>query len=113
MVPACEIPGELADLDDLLQKRLIPHENQDDAQVYPTVARLIGGADPMAAMSRTHREIRHLSRLRQRMGGDLPQAGPDSSTLAEIQRILYGLEAILRLHFAQEDEIYHSLAEAA
>jgi hypothetical protein len=67
----------------------------------------------MAAMSRTHREIRHLSRLLQRMGSDLPQAGPDSSTLAEIQRILHGLEAILRLHFAQEDEIYHSLAEAA
>ena len=67
----------------------------------------------MAAMSRAHREIRHLSRLLQRMGSDLRQEGPDSRMLAEILRMLHGLDAILRLHFAQEDEIYHSLAEAA
>jgi hypothetical protein len=60
-----------------------------------------------------HREIRHLTRLLQRMGGDLPREGPDPKTLAEIQRVLHGLDAILRLHFAQEDEIYHTLAEAA
>jgi len=29
-----------------------------------------------------------------------------------LQRVLYGLEAILRLHFAQEEEIYHDVAEA-
>jgi hypothetical protein len=56
---------------------------------------------------------RHLSRLLQRIGTDLPQEGPDSKTLAEVLRLLHGLDAILRLHFAQEDEIYHSVAEAA
>ena len=113
ILPARAVVAELADLNELLQKQLIPHENQDDAKVYPTVARLIGGDDPMAAMSRMHREIRHLCRLLQRMGSDLPQGGPDSKTLAEIQRVLHGLDAILRLHFAQENEIYHTLAEAA
>jgi len=113
IVPAPDVARELADLNELLQKQLIPHESQDDAQVYPAVARLIGGDDPMAAMSRMHREIRHLTRLLQRMGGDLPREGPDPKTLAEIQRVLHGLDAILRLHFAQEDEIYHTLAEAA
>ena len=29
----------------------------------------------------------------------------------EIRRLLYGLHAILRLHFAQEEEGYLSLAE--
>ena len=104
---------ELARLNEVLQKQLIPHEDQDDARVYPTVARLIGGDDPMAAMSCAHREIRYLSRLLQRMAGDLRQEGPDPKTLGEILRVLHGLDAILRLHFAQEDEIYHSLAEAA
>jgi hypothetical protein len=28
----------------------------------------------------------------------------------EFRRVLYGLDAILRLHFAQEDELYHGLA---
>jgi hypothetical protein len=64
-------------------------------------------------MSRMHREIYHFARLLSRMARDMPPAGPDAGTLAELQRILYGLDAILRLHFAQEDEIYHTLAEAA
>jgi len=113
IIPAKEVAAELADLNELLQKHLIPHEDQDDAKVYPAVEQLIGGDDPMAAMSRGHREIRHLSRLLQRMSSDLRQEGPDSKMLAEILRVLHGLDAILRLHFAQEDEIYHSLAEAA
>jgi hypothetical protein len=31
----------------------------------------------------------------------------------ELRRVLYGLEAILRLHFAQEDELYDSVAAEA
>ena len=113
VLPPDKIQGELAGLNDVLQKWLIPHEDRDDAQIYPSVARLIGGDDPMAAMSRSHREIRHLSRLLQRISRDSPPAGPDPRTLAEILRLLHGLDAILRLHFAQEDEIYHGVAEAA
>ena len=30
--------------------------------------------------------------------------------MPELRRVLYGLEAILRLHFAQEDELYDSVA---
>jgi soluble P-type ATPase len=113
VLPPEKVQGELADLNDVLQKRLMPHEERDDTQVYPSVARLIGGDDPMAAMSRSHREIRHLSRLLQRVSSDLGPQGPDPKTLAEILRLLHGLDAILRLHFSQEDEIYHSVAEAA
>ena len=67
----------------------------------------------MAAMSRTHREIQHLARLLSRIESDLPPEGPDPATVVDLQRVLYGLDAVLRLHFAQEDEIYHTLADAA
>jgi hypothetical protein len=113
IVPADEVAAELAGLNELLQEQLLPHESRDDAQVYPAVARLIGGDDPMAAMSRMHREIQHLARLLSRMASDLPPEGPDPATLAELQRVVYGLDAILRLHFAQEEEIYHTLADTA
>ena len=113
IVPAQAVARELSELNDLLREQLLPHERQDDAKTYPAMARLIGGDDPLAAMSRMHREIYHLARMLSRMTRDMPPAGPDPRTLAELQRILYGLDAILRLHFAQEDEIYHSLAEAA
>jgi heavy metal translocating P-type ATPase len=112
-LPANQIPAEIARLNEVLQNELIPHEDRDDMQTYPDVARLIGGDDPMAAMSRGHREIRRLARLLQRISGDLRSEGPDVKSRAEILRVLHGMDAILRLHFAQEDEIYHGLAEAA
>jgi iron-sulfur cluster repair protein YtfE (RIC family) len=113
IVPGHEVAAELSDLNHLLREQLLPHERQDDTKVYPLMAQLIGGDDPLAAMSRMHREIHHLARLLSRMSKDLPPGGPDPNTLAEVQRILHGLDAILRLHFAQEDEIYHTLADAA
>jgi iron-sulfur cluster repair protein YtfE (RIC family) len=113
IVPGHEIAAELSDLNELLREQLLPHERQDDVQVYPAVARLIGGDDPLATMSRMHREIYHLARLLSRMAQDLPPEGPDPEALVELQRVLYGLDAILKLHFAQEEELYHVLADAA
>jgi hypothetical protein len=33
-----------------------------------------------------------------------------AASIQELRRTLYALEAILRLHFAQEEEIYHGLS---
>ncbi|WP_298371646.1 heavy metal translocating P-type ATPase [Azospirillum sp.] len=110
---------ELADLADRLRNDLLRHEQEDDHALYPKVARLIGGADPMAAMSRGHREIGQLVRRYDRMVADLaadpdsPDSPDDPAALREAQRVLYSLDAILRLHFAQEEEIFHALADAA
>jgi heavy metal translocating P-type ATPase len=102
---------ELGRIDSMLREKVVPHEVSDDAALYPRVGRLIGGDDPMGAMSRGHREIFGLARkLGQDIAG-LPAEGPDPAMVREMQRLLYGLEAVLRLHFAQEDEIYHALAD--
>ncbi|MHB8678171.1 MAG: heavy metal translocating P-type ATPase [Rudaea sp.] len=100
----------LTDLDTLLRERLLPHESDDDRNVYPAVAALLGGDDPMAAMSRTHREI---FRLHHQLSANIMRLSasvPDAGALRDLQRMLYALDAILRLHFAQEEEIYQSLA---
>lgn len=98
----------LAGLDALLREQLLPHESEDDRHVYPAVAALLGGDDPMAAMSRTHREI---FRLHRRLGAGIARLAQaaDTDTLQDLQRTLHALDAILRLHFAQEEEIYQSL----
>jgi hypothetical protein len=36
--------------------------------------------------------------------------GPGPEDLIDLRRVLYGLHAILRLHFAQEEEAYSWLA---
>jgi heavy metal translocating P-type ATPase len=113
-LPPCQAKRELAELRRFLEERLVPHEQTEDAAVYPLVARAIGGEDPTAAMSRAHLEIAHLVRLFGRLVDELP---PDDfaplppDDLRDLRRILYGLHAILRLHFAQEDEQYLPLLE--
>jgi hypothetical protein len=41
----------------------------------------------------------------------MPTEGPDAVTVQEFQRLLYGLDAIVRLHCAQEDQLFHALGE--
>jgi hypothetical protein len=89
-----------------LAERLPQHEEEEEEAVYPVVARLMGGEDPMSSMARAHVEISHLVRVFQQLLVDLPPEGPDRDDLVDLRRVLYGLHAILRLHFAQEDEAY-------
>ncbi len=94
-----------------LAEELLPHEEAEDRALYPAVASALGGTDPTGAMSRTHVEIGHHVRRLGRLIDQLPAEGPDEDDIVEMRRILYGLHAILRLHFAQEEEGYLSLAE--
>ncbi|KWK70473.1 cation transporter [Burkholderia ubonensis] len=99
----------LADMNATLARSLVPHERSDDVDIYPRLVPLLGGEDPLAAMSGAHREIFRMIRLLEQMTVDLPADGPDPACLREVQRLLYGLEAIVRLHCAQEEELFHAL----
>jgi heavy metal translocating P-type ATPase len=96
---------------EFLVEELLPHEEAEDAELYPLVARALGGSDPTATMSRAHAEISHLVHRLGRLLDEVPPEGPDAGDGQELQRALYGLYAILRLHFAQEDEGYFTLIE--
>ena len=94
-----------------LVDELLPHNLGEDATLYPIVAKLIGGHDPIAPMTREHAEIAHLVNLFSRTLDDLPENGPDQEDIREFRRLLYGLNAILKLHLAQEEESYLTLFE--
>jgi hypothetical protein len=72
----------------------------------------MGGEDPLSSMARAHLEIAHLGRIFRQLIEELPGDGPTSEDLMDLRRVLYGLHAILRLHFAQEEEAYAWLASA-
>ncbi|MGZ8604794.1 MAG: heavy metal translocating P-type ATPase [Actinomycetota bacterium] len=107
---AVEAKAELERIREFLLERLPRHEQEEEAAVYPIVARLMGGEDPMASMERAHLEIQHLARVFGHLLSDLPDEGPSREDLVDLRRVLYGLHAILRLHFAQEEEAYSWLA---
>ena len=90
---------------------LLPHEEAEDAVLYPVFAKVLGGRDPTGTMSRAHVEIAHLVRRIGRLLDEADPADPDPEELLELRRVLYGLHAILELHFAQEDEGYLSLVD--
>jgi heavy metal translocating P-type ATPase len=106
-------PEARAELDQIrwfLTERLVRHEEEEEAAVYPVVSKLMGGEDPMGTMARAHLEIEHLSRVFVHLVDDLPAGGPTPDDRVDLRRVLYGLHAILRLHFAQEEEAYAWLA---
>lgn len=101
-----EVTGRIAE-------EVVPHEREDESRVYPDVAERLGGADPLAAMSRTHQEIFHLASLLDRLVGDAAVEGFGDQDRSEARRLLYALDAILRLHFAQEEELLASITPDA
>ena len=91
---------------------LLPHEELEDRTIYPMLASAMGSDDATASMHRTHQEIFRLVRLLDRLVRDLPPEGPSGDDRTDLQRLLYGLEAILRLHQAQEEDLYLSIGDS-
>lgn len=89
-----------------LVEEIAPHEEAEDKLLYPVLARVLGGDDPTVTMSRGHVEIAHQIRRLGRVLDDVDPSGPDDDDVLELRRLLYGLHAILELHFEQEDEGY-------
>lgn len=109
--PESQIRKELHAIADSLTTSLLPHEQADEERLYPQLSKLLAGNDPMAAMSRTHREIFHLAHLYARIVHDLPLGSIPEFELNELRQLLFSLSAILRLHFSQEEEIFQSVSK--
>jgi hypothetical protein len=96
-----------------VRTEIVTHERVDETDVYPPVVERLGGTDPLAPMSRTHQEIFHLASLLDRIVDAATADRLDDADRSEARRILYALDAILRLHFAQEEELLASLSPDA
>lgn len=95
----------------LLVDRLLPHEKAEETQLYPALAEVLGGPEGTVTMSRGHAEIERLVR---RLGRHLAESpdGVQPDQVEDLRATLYGLDAVLTLHFAQEEEGYFTLASA-
>ena len=102
----------MAEAQRLMNDEILPHELAEDAELYPRIDSALGGSDPTGTMSRTHVEI---GRLAARLDDTLDRIEglPADEEVGEARGLLYGLAAVLELHFAQEEENYLSLADPA
>ena len=110
-MPARAAREELERIRVFLLEDLVPHEAHEDREVFPLLARAVGNDDVTAALHRTHTEIFHLVRFTDRLVREVPEEGPGPEDLTDLRRVLYGLDAILRLHMAQEEELYQALGD--
>jgi soluble P-type ATPase len=99
--------------DEFLYGTLLPHERAEETELYPALATPLGSAEATATMSRMHAEIDRLSR---RLHNHLERAdandGLQSDQTDDLLACLYGLHAVLRLHFVQEEENYFTLGSS-
>ncbi|BBZ20413.1 hypothetical protein MGAD_47480 [Mycolicibacterium gadium] len=97
-----------------LEERILPHEQAEESGLYPALARPLGSGEATATMSRTHAEIRRLSdRIAAHVELARASNGIPPDQVDDLLACLYGLHAVLRLHFLQEEENYFTLADDA
>jgi heavy metal translocating P-type ATPase len=96
-----------------LVDELLPHELEEERTVYPALVGLFDGEDPTLPLRRSHREIARRIRLFARLVDELPETGLEPDEIAELQRELWGLHAVLDLHVTLEDELYAGLRVTA
>jgi len=93
----------------ITQQQVVEHERDDEGSVYPRLAKILMDGHGLSAMSRAHREILHLARLLARIVEDLPSEKVDRYLVRDAQRVIEAIEAVVRIHTAQEEDIYDAV----
>ena len=104
--PVAEIRRSVEEVYDFLAHHLKPHAEAEEAALYPVVQKVLGSPDATKTMSRDHvevgRYIEELAALKKDIGG----AALNAEQVKSLRRVLYGAYALVKLHFAKEEEVY-------
>jgi iron-sulfur cluster repair protein YtfE (RIC family) len=95
-----------------LTHHLIPHAQAEERALYPVVGILMGAPEATATMSRDHVEIGRLTAELGSIRSYLNSASMSRSQEQTLRRVLYGLYAIIKVHFAKEEEVYLPILDA-
>jgi iron-sulfur cluster repair protein YtfE (RIC family) len=94
-----------------LTQHLIPHAEAEDKALYPVVARILGAPNATATMSRDHVEVGRFTGELDALRSALGSGVIDATRERDLRRVLYGLYALVSVHFAKEEEIYLPLLD--
>ncbi|HEX6129618.1 MAG TPA: hemerythrin domain-containing protein [Candidatus Limnocylindria bacterium] len=84
---------------------LLPHARVEEEILYPLVERTLGSPGCSATMRRDHVEIARMTEALRFLEARL-RNNPTRDTIEALRRLLYGLHAVVMLHFAKEEELY-------
>ena len=101
----------ISEANQIVAHQIVEHERDDESTVYPRLAKFLSDSHGLGAMSRAHREIIHLARLLRRLADGLTPEDADRYLIRDAQRVIESIEALVRIHNAQEEDIYeHAIA---
>ncbi|HET9918312.1 MAG TPA: hemerythrin domain-containing protein [Ktedonobacteraceae bacterium] len=95
-----------------LSQHLLPHAQAEERALYPVVGRLIGASEATATMSRDHVEVGRLTEELGSLRSHLVGTSMSASQERALRCVLYGLIALVSVHFAKEEEIYLPILDA-
>ena len=95
-----------------LTHQLIPHAQAEDQALYPMVQKVMGAPQATSTMSRDHMEVSQLTQELGTLRVHETQLFITFNQAMALRRVLYGLYALVKLHFAKEEEIYLPLLDA-
>jgi len=99
-LPGLDRPARLAVIADLvsyLHENIEPHTRIDEQVLYPELEAQLGSPLAAAAIAYDHLAIRSwIAKL----------AAADEDDVETLQELLYGLDALIRVHLWKEDELF-------
>ncbi|WP_407340774.1 efflux RND transporter periplasmic adaptor subunit [Methylocapsa polymorpha] len=95
----------------IVGQEIVEHERDDESSVYPRLASFLADGHGLCAMSRAHREILHLAKLLARLTDGLRPDESDRYLIRDAQRIIESIESLVRMHNAQEEDIYEQAVD--
>ena len=96
----------ISEANTIIARQVVKHEREDETKVYPELAKFLADGHGLGAMSRAHREIIHLARLLGQLEAGLTPEDADRYLVRDAQRVIESIEALVRIHNAQEEDIY-------
>ena len=104
--PLEQIRVDVNEVYEFLAFHLIPHAQAEEAVLYPTVQKALASPDATRTMSRDHVEV---GRFVEELADLQKELSPHK--FKDLQRVLYGVYALVKVHFAKEEEVYLPILE--
>lgn len=103
--------GEIDTALAFLEHHLLPHAMAEDEVLYPAVAHAMGSERATDTMRHDHVAVAALIEELGRLRDDILDGPPTEPQAREARRVLYGLYALIRVHFDKEERIYVPILE--
>ncbi len=94
-----------------LSHHLIPHAAAEDEALYPVVEEAMSAPGATDSMRRDHVEVGRLTEELSVLRVEIGRGAISEQAARDLRRVLYGLYAVVKLHFAKEEEIYLPVLE--